>query len=690
VKIISITLTNFRQFYGENTVKFATDPKHPLTLIHGLNGAGKSTLLNAFKWCMYGKHNLSTAQPDYDERMFTELAEGSTLDIKVRLCFEHEGMQYDAIRSHSVQKKDGIPFWSSSRTNLSLTVRDFSGRTSVINNPSDLLSQILPEEMHPYFFFAGEQMKEELGNTESQHFAENIKKAIKSLMDISTIENAIRHMNTVARNFQREISSHGNTPIQQIQDGIEERNRRIQEKKEDIERQKREISFLTQDLEAISAQLKKIEPVKHLQENRDLLDSQYKLWSEELVKCEKNCKLRIQENAALPFLRKAAQQVVELINEKREKGTLPSGIQETFIRDLLDRHVCICNREFHEGDEVCNALQELLNRQSGNAHIECRIMTLSGRLGDLENSCAAFQRTLADFVETRKNIRNELKSTNEKLSEIHSQIAKIGTVDNSENPAELERVRMQKEDERIHLSNQIARDERDVETLVADITRLDRQLAEATRDNEQSHLAARRRITAINIEKALNALNGILVQRVKDSVTAEISQTLGKITDSYMDGEITPEFRYNIYRNDSGHRAPLAPSDGQKQIASLVFIASLIKIARQNMEDHHTNSFMRGGEYPLVMDAPFSAADDVYAPRTAEFLTQTTQEVIMTNPGQLRIFENAIRPYVGAEYLIVKHENNVLDQQLLTLPTGDRKALRKQIEGNQYSTIEEV
>ena len=569
MKILSITLLNFRQFYGENTVKFATDPQHPLTLIHGLNGAGKSTLLNAFKWCMYGRHDLSAAQPDYDERAFAELEEGATLDVKVSLVFEHEGQDYEATRSRSVQKRDGIPFWSSARTNLSLTVRDLTGRTSVVNNPGDQLSQILPEEMHPYFFFAGEQMKEELGNTESENFTQNIKKAIKSLMDISTVENAIRHINTVAKNFQRRIANHGDDSIQKIQTSIEARNQQIQEKKDNIERQKREISCLTQELEAISAQLKKIEPVKHLAENRDLLNSQHKRWAEELAKCEKNCKLQIQQNAALPFLRNAARQVAELINENREKGTLPSGIRETFIQDLLDRHVCICNREFHDGDEACNALQELLHRQSGNAYIEDRILTLSGTLGTLESSCADFQRSLADFVESRRNIRNELRSTNEKLSEIHSQIAKIGTVDNSENPAELERVRTQKEDERIRCSNQIARDERDVEILEGDIARLDRQLAEAAQVNEQSQLASRRQKTAKNIETALNDLNGISVQRVKDSVTAEISQTLGRITDSYMAGEITPEFSYNIYRNDAGHRAPLASSDGQKQIASL-------------------------------------------------------------------------------------------------------------------------
>ena len=41
MKILSITLVNFRQYYGENTIKFAADKSHNLTVIHGLNGAGR-------------------------------------------------------------------------------------------------------------------------------------------------------------------------------------------------------------------------------------------------------------------------------------------------------------------------------------------------------------------------------------------------------------------------------------------------------------------------------------------------------------------------------------------------------------------------------------------------------------------------------------------------------------------------
>jgi recombinational DNA repair ATPase RecF len=56
-----LTLTDFRQFAGTQTIKFATDPQKNVTVVHGFNGSGKTTLLNAFNWLLYGE-----CSPDFE------------------------------------------------------------------------------------------------------------------------------------------------------------------------------------------------------------------------------------------------------------------------------------------------------------------------------------------------------------------------------------------------------------------------------------------------------------------------------------------------------------------------------------------------------------------------------------------------------------------------------------------------
>ena len=135
---------------------------------------------------------------------------------------------------------------------------------------------------------------------------------------------------------------------------------------------------------------------------------------------------------------------------------------------------------------------------------------------------------------------------------------------------------------------------------------------------------------------------------------------------------------------------PIATSKGQQQVTSLAFIASLVKIAKKNKDNKNSN-FLRGGEFPLVMDAPFNNVDSIYGPKIAEILPQATPQVIlMTNPQQWHgVIESVLRPFVGSEYLIVKNSNVVEQAASVHLPSGE-KDLNKQIDGIQYSKIEEA
>ncbi len=689
MKILSMSLINFRQYYGENTINFATEKSHNLTVIHGLNGAGKTALLNSFTWALYGHHKLPKDEPDYSRRAFADLPEGETLEVEVSIVFEHEDSRYEVRRSKSVKKKNGKELWLSAQTNLSLTVKDVSGKTEVVKNPEDRIQQILPQEMMPYFFFDGEDINR-LGDTQNEDYTEKIKKAIKNLMDISVVEHSIQHMNKVYRYFRQEVSGNGNSAVQEYGEKIEEADKSIQHLKERITEQKREKSLLQIEIADIAERLKAIKPVQDFQNRRDALERQREVKQGELAKLEKDCRDRIQRDAALPFLQEAASQVSEIIEAKRKKGVLPSGIRETFIQDILERGICICNREFHEGDEACAAIKELLERQTGNAAIEDCIQNLSGNLNVLDDNCDDLQTFLARFVETRQNINNFFRATNEELSEISVQIEKIAPKDGSENPAELERKKREKDNERDGLIAAISRDEGELEKWEKLKKAYEDKLTQASKLDEKCRLATRRFEASKNVGNALLKLNEILVSKVKDSVSEEIKNMLASVTDSYLHGEVTQDFELKTFKRDDGVLVPIATSTGQQQVTSLAFIASLVKIAKKNM-DNKTSNFLRGGEFPLVMDAPFNNVDSIYGPKIAEVLPQATPQVIlMTNPQQWHgVIESVLRPFVGSEYLIVKNSNSVEQAASVRLPSGE-KDLNKQIDGIQYSVIEEA
>lgn len=62
MKLLRLTLDNFRAFYGRQTLDLAVEDDNPAVLIFGNNGAGKTTLLNAFAWALYGEFSADVEQ----------------------------------------------------------------------------------------------------------------------------------------------------------------------------------------------------------------------------------------------------------------------------------------------------------------------------------------------------------------------------------------------------------------------------------------------------------------------------------------------------------------------------------------------------------------------------------------------------------------------------------------------------
>ena len=71
-----------------------------------------------------------------------------------------------------------------------------------------------------------------------------------------------------------------------------------------------------------------------------------------------------------------------VLEQKRERGEIPSGIRETFLKDLLDEMRCICGRPIHDGSEEHNNLLNQLN-QSVSSRLEDIVMETRSNLKHL-------------------------------------------------------------------------------------------------------------------------------------------------------------------------------------------------------------------------------------------------------------------------------------------------------------------
>ena len=99
----SLKLKDFRQFKGEQTISFSTDPVRNVTVIMGENGSGKTTLAQAFTWCLYG-------DTDFDDKSMLckataqEIQPGTEVTVRVELTLQHNGREYLCIREQLYAK----------------------------------------------------------------------------------------------------------------------------------------------------------------------------------------------------------------------------------------------------------------------------------------------------------------------------------------------------------------------------------------------------------------------------------------------------------------------------------------------------------------------------------------------------------------------------------------------------------
>src|SRR5690606_856217 len=120
-----------------------------------------------------------------------------------------------------------------------------------------------------------------------------------------------------------------------------------------------------------------------------------------------------------------------------------------------------------------------------------------------------------------------------------------------------------------------------------------------------------------------------------------------------------PEFQLRIQeRGPDGSWTTSAPSSANLRALALCFVSALIKLAAQIRDedaDAKRGQLFQGGDYPLVMDAPFATMDKYFkrtvpaglrgvVPQLAMFINYDqwsgeVEEVLRTSVGSAYILE---------------------------------------------------
>ncbi|MFJ9954476.1 AAA family ATPase [Streptomyces avermitilis] len=619
MKLLRLTLDNFRAFYGRQTLDLAVNDSKPAVLIFGNNGAGKTTLLNAFAWALYGKFSADVEQQQrvIHDHKWAETPHGTPVSASVELKFEHAGVIFTVLREVATVKNTDEQIAVAAK----LTLNEIkNGESKPVANGQDRIEKILPEGLRRFFFFNGERMEKMFTGEENN---DEVKRAIKTLMDLEPMERAItEHLPAAARRLAKEIDKGGDSRLQQLRDQQEGLERQRDDADRRAKKVSRDISSYESEVREMERALRSHSESKPLQNARKKLEWKINEMGGQLQDRYARKREVLSKGGFLAFTSHIDETVIGLAEGMRERRQLPAGIQRDFIEGLLDEGTCMCGTPVPQGS---SAYQELDKRRynAGLADVEARWMYVSGQMKHLSEARQNLLDDLRQATFEIQNCQDEIKSLEEEKSEVDRQLQGV----NIEDVQRLEQRRKEYDEKRIDgLAEHRRLEERRVE-FEAEIDKMKRLFKSAQAADDASR-KVQRQVNLVNevLDTFREALE-LKTEEVREQLDAKLKEVFSRIFIKSYEPKLTDSFEL-LLKSPAGIAIR---STGENQVLGLSFVGAVSEIAKQIHQRKAKDSediIDEGGIYPVVMDAPFGSLDFTYQEEISQALPKLTSQIV--------------------------------------------------------------
>lgn len=690
MRIDSIQLKNFRQFYGLTPkIELAHGDKN-VTVIHGMNGAGKTALLNAFTWILYGTFSKGFRNTDrlINKRAIAEAQKGQTIECSGELNFEHAGRNYRLKKVIDVVIPDDPAKLIERDKETVLQYQDEDGQWAEVADIEASIGRILPQDLHSYFFFDGERV-EKIVDPGPQERAD-LGKAVKTILGLEPLERAIKHLKAARRHFEEEMSRFGDDKTKQLIGEKEELDESIERLDDEISNGEKNVENQKELVRKLHERIAKLESVKHLADERE---RQLKIIGAKKDSLKENAlklKALISDRAYLLHTNDQQCYFIDLIRDLKAKGELPAGIKSQFVEKLINDKNCICGRSLDpEIDQDCKEAHATVSNwlnTKGLQQIEDRALELGTRI---EN-----------WGERNDDMRTRLQELNKQAKADHLEIdrcnAELKRISKELEDSPLEEVssleKKVKDEDRLltEYQEKLGADRRERSNKAEELKKLEDDINRLGVQNEKHKLSKARRDVAEEVIKGTRQVLKLMDSKWRVSLEAQIQKTFRDISVKNYKPQLNADYSIDLIDESSG--GDVAFSQGESLVLSFSFISSIIEEARKLSEQR--GKYGPGDTaYPLIMDSPFGALDDTNRSHVASTISQLADQVItLVSKTQWREeVETAMEPRIGKSYVLTYYSpREDTEGSEIRLGTSTYPLIKRSTNEYEHTTIEEV
>lgn len=684
MKLMSIQLCNFRQFYGKTPEIVLASGERNTTIIHGNNGSGKTTLLNGFTWVFYERFTAAFAAADklVNKRAITEAQPGQPVECWVEVAFEHDSKRYRFKRLCRVYRNGEIIEHGDSEMYTYVSGDD--GRWSLPQQlPEDIIGRILPESLHQYFFFDGERIDHIVRHDKKAEIAE----ATKELLGVKVLNRSIEHLKNAKKALEEELKNIGDSETKKI---LREQGK-LEQETERLVNRKSEISYELEYQEAVKKtigdRLLELGGAEELQRLRDELEQQRKSIREQLKTAKDALKRAISTRGYTVLLSDATAQFRVIVDGMRERGELPAGIKQQFVSDLLNQRRCICGAELIDGTHAHHSVRSWMDK-AGASDIEETAIRMSAQVDEIDKQATEFWNEVDKLQANINQWRTEISRIETQLDDIKERLRSYPNEDIQQLQKRLDQI---EETIRELFLEQGANQQR-IDSINIEIEVTIKQIAKYKMNEERQALAQRRITATQNAIERLTQVRTRLEQHFRLLLEERVQEIFSQISFTPYVPKLSEKYELTLVENTVGQESTVAASTGENQILSLSFIGGIIDRVRQWSE----NKMLMGPDsstFPVVMDSPFGSLDEIYRRQIAKTIPKlANQLIVLVTKTQWRgEVAQEVADKIGKEYVLAYNSPKPDCEEDAIEISGDRYPLVRQSPNEfEYTEIIEV
>jgi DNA sulfur modification protein DndD len=654
MKLTTIRLHNFRQFYGETPeIQLATDLERNTTIIHGNNGAGKTTILNAFTWVLYEKFTAAFAESQQlvNKRAIAEAEIGTAIDCWVEVAWEHDGKRYRAKRMcRAYKQQDTVNIVNNEL--LYLYIGDADGKWLHPQQPPDeIIGRILPASLHQYFFFDGERIEQIVRQDKRLEIAE----ATKILLGVEVLNRAIRHLGEAKKTLEAELAQIGDTTTKELlksQQQCQQEIDRLQHRETEISQ---EIANFKQIEQEIDRYLLELTAATATQLQRQQLERAKAVSQTQLQQAQTAIKQLISTQAHTVLLPDITQNFQKIVGELRDRGELNQGISREFLSQLLHHQNCLCGTELAPNTTAYSQVQTWLSRAS-IAVIEETTMRLITQVEVLQTQSGEFWQAIDLQQQIVTRSRSQISQLEIQIDTLESQLRQDTNTEIANLQKRLDDIAIKVRD----LTLSQGQNQQQIIHLEGQVQSLAKQITKQQSNQERQNLAQRR----IQATRAAIDASIVIRDRQEQEFRLELEQRVQRIFQTisvtpYLP-RITEKYELILVETTRGVETTVAASTGENQILSLSFIGGIIDRVRE-WSEQKLLSVPESNTFPIVMDSPFGSLDRISRRQIARILPQLASQllVLVTKTQWRDEVETEMLSKIGKQYILTYYTSKL-------------------------------